>query len=340
MFGSPARFLSGVAAIVAALLLAPCAAYSAPDAAEDLKLVPADSNLVVVLQMDKLLASDSFKKLRKEIPEIDREMDKSFRREFGFDIGNVERMIAAGKVQTQGMYVFRCKSAIKPADVIKTRSEPAFKDAKGTTFTEEKIGTRTLYVPSQAYETAFVLLDDKTMVAGETKVLKPLLEDAKKLGLPMSLQPVAKAADMNANIVMLMDVKSMTAGWPAPPNPPFDDIAKAILGTKGAVLTVQVGPEVTVRGLALCNDAAAAELAKKAADAGLVFVAGLMKEAEKGGKKIPKELLDLPGKIKTNVKGDTAEATLTVKDDVAIAFIKATIHSEPSRVNPEPKPSR
>jgi hypothetical protein len=345
MIRSYPRFLIG-GALLAALVLVPCTAQSAaPAASEDFKVVPAEANLVIVLQMDKLVATDAYKKLLKEIPPIQNELEKKFRGEFGFDLSNVERMTVAGKVQTDGMHVIRCKSALKPADIVKARAEPRFKDDKGMTFKEEKIGTRTLYVPSEDYAPAFYLLDDKTMVAGKAKYLKPMLEDPKKMGLPTSLQSAARTADMDATVVILLDPRSLTAGKQAAP-PPFDAVHKAMEDMTGAAITVKVGPEVMVHGKASCKDAAAAEAAKKAADAGLMAVGAFLKQADMTGTKIPKEIIELPGKVKTSTKGDVAEATIAVKDDTAIAFLKALVipqppqETRPAKPVDKPKPDR
>jgi len=315
------KSLSGLAAsaALAVVLGLGSASLQAADVAADFKLLPADSNLVAVIQMEKLLASDAFAKLRKAIPEIDKEgkgFDVEFRREFGFDIKALERMTIGGRVQDQPVMVLRLKTPVKAADVAKVRAEdPRNKDVQ---FKEEKVGTHTLYVPSAEYRDAFCQLDDKTLLYGRAKTLKPLLEDAKNSGLGPVLQPVIKAADLKADVVLLMDLKDVTSKEKL--DLPGLDVKKVIDSTTGAYLTVKVGPEVTVRGVALCKDAAAAEQVKKTADAGLGFFALAIKQ---GGDKVPKELVDLPGKVKTSTNGSNAEATVTVKDDVAVAFIKS-----------------
>jgi hypothetical protein len=336
MLRNPAHLLWGGVALFAAMLVTPGVSRSAPPApAEDFKWVPADSNIVVVVQMDKLLTSDSFKKLRKAVPDIDRNMEKGFREEFGFELSTVERMTVGGTFRKdEPMFVIRTRTALKAADIVKARSDAT---RGNTEFKEEKVGTRTLHVASKDFEMSFCLLDDMTVVVGPAKTVKPLLADARKAGLGEALQAAAKAADMNATVVVLADFKSITAGHN--PGPPFDAIHKAIEGTTGTALTVKVGPDVTVRAAAVCKDAAAAEAVKKAADAGLMLVQGFLKDA---GPKVPKELLDVPGQVKTSVKGNLAEATVTVKDDVAIALVKVMfgISEAPAPPKPAAKPDR
>src|SRR5262249_43159803 len=77
------------------------------------------------------------------------------------------------------------------------------------------------------------------------------------------------------------------------------------------------------RAAAVCKDEKAAEEVKTQAVALQKFAMDLMKKAPPGA--VPKDVLDLPGKIKFATKGNVAEATLTVPSDVAVGFLKAML---------------
>src|SRR5262249_3015528 len=81
-----------VVALVA-MLLAPCAARAAgPEVADDFSLLPADANMVASIQLAKVVGTDAFKKLLKEIPDLNKEFDQNFKREFGVTVDGVERL--------------------------------------------------------------------------------------------------------------------------------------------------------------------------------------------------------------------------------------------------------
>jgi len=331
---------AGLAAVAALLLASGAAVQAAPPAVgEDFKLLPANTHLLWVIQVDKALASDAAKKLRKEVPDIDKGIGQEARNHLGVDLANVERMTVGGNVKDdRPVMIVRCKNAVKAEDVLKNRSEPRNPGGKGTEFKGEKVGKYTMYAPGEQSREAFCVVDDKTILISSAKVLKPVLEAGQGAGLGAGLQPALKAAgDMDATVVMLMDLKAISAVEKLD-GPPGVDIKKAVEGTLGAIVVVKVGPEVTVRGLAVCADAQAAEEVKKASDAALKVVGDLMKEAAKRG--APKELVDVPAQVKTSTKGTIAEATLSVKDDVAVAFIKAMFMASPQPPPPAPKPEK
>jgi hypothetical protein len=318
-----------MAVLAAALLAASAAPARAADAAEAARYWPADANVVVIVQMDQLLASDGFKKLRKEVPMIGEEFEGHFRKEFGFEIGNVERMSMGVQVKDgRPVGIFQLKSAVKAETVVKAASAPRFNGDKETTFKEEKVGTMTMYVPDKDYREAICFVNDKTMVYGRVKELKAVLEANKKPVLSDGLQAALKSADPKATVTVAMDVKTVLSAE-KPPTVPGVDFKAITDNVNGGSLTIQEsGTDVLFRGIGVCKDDKGAEVAKNQAEALRKFVIEQMKMAPPG---VPKGVLDLPGRVKIGTKGNLCEATLTVKVDDAIALIKTMLLVEPPR---------
>ena len=341
MFRVSTRSAVLVAALLFLAVVSPALAAPIPpqlDLAADLKYLPGNTNLFFVIRMDHLLASDSFKKLRKEIPMMEKDFDQGFRKEFGFEISNVELMVFGGHPQEgEPTGVVHLKTAIKAETVVNARKEPRYPGDKGTTFKEEKVGTLTLYVPDQEHRPALCMVNDKTMLVGRSKDLKEVLERNKPVDLSIGMLAALKAAEP-ATVTVVMDAKVLTIG--KPPMLPGVDFAKVIDGTTGLSLTLKVGSEVTLRGVAVCKDGQAAADVKKQAEALRDYAVKAMQAGPPNV--VPKEVVELPGKIAIAAKGSLCEATLTVKDDAVIGLIKAWIvpsGSKPDNVKPtETKP--
>ena len=115
---------------------------------------------------------------------------------------------------------------------------------------------------------------------------------------------------------------------------PGVDFAKIRDGVSGAGLSIKVGSDIAFRGFAVCKDAKSAEEVKAQAEALRSFLMEQMKKAPTTA--VPKEILDLPGKVKFATKGNLAEATLTVKEDVVITIVKLWFRSPDA---PPPPPA-
>src|SRR5262249_50987477 len=251
--------------------------------------VPDNANVMAVVRMDQLITSEGFKKLRKEIPELDKEFDSGFRKEFGFDVTNVERLMRAAAVKNDPpVGVFHLKKGVEAKDVLKAREERRGK------YKEEKVGAATLYVPEQEGDEAFTLPHDKTILFGPAKTLRAVLQRNKKAVVSDALTAALKEADPAATVSVVMNVKAALEADMPPPIPGVDfDKIKA--GATGAALTVKVGTDVTLRAAAVCKDEKAAGEVKTQAEALQKFATDLMKKAPPGA--VPKDVLDLPGKI-------------------------------------------
>jgi hypothetical protein len=324
------------AAALAAVVCSRAPAADPVKGGDDFKYLPADTNLLFVVKMDQIVASDAFKKLRKEIPMFDKEAEKGFRSEFGFDISNVDRITMGGNVKSEGPVGFiRLKKPVTAEAIVKARSEPRFQGDKGTTFKDEKVGSFTVFVPDKEYRDAFCLVTADNLVHGRVKQLEAVLEANPKPPLASAgMQAALKEAESGATVTLVMDGKVLTAEKPPPI--PGVDFAKLADGVSGMSLTVKLGGgNVALRGVGVCKDEKTAEDVKKQAEAILKFLGEQMKNLPPNA--VPKDLLDLPGKVKIRTKGNLGEATLTVKDEAAIAFLRLLFEPRPVP-KPENKP--
>jgi hypothetical protein len=303
---------------------------------DDFKYLPADTNLLFVIRMDQLLASDGFKKLCKEVPMFEKEIDRSSRHEFGVAFNNIQRMTMGGHVKSEGpVGVIRLKNPVKVDDVVKARSEPRFEGDKGPNFKTENVGRFVMFVPDKEYLNAFCLLTMDSMLYGKAKQVRAALEAERKTELSDGLRAALKEAEPGAAVTLAMDGKVLTLEK-APPIPGVD-FAK-LGGVSGMSLTVKLdGGNVTLRGVGVCKDEATVAEGKKQAEAMLKFASDQMKTLPPNT--VPKELLELPGKVKISTKGTIGVATVTVKDEAVIAFFRLLFGaSPPAKPNPDIKP--
>src|SRR5579862_4224378 len=102
------------AILAAALALAlPALAPAAPPPLEDdLKYMPPDSDLILVLHMDRVVASPGVKQLRKDETRFDKTLDQ-VSRAFGVAAADIERVTAVGRVRDAGVFVVRTGKAVK-----------------------------------------------------------------------------------------------------------------------------------------------------------------------------------------------------------------------------------
>ena len=291
----------------------------------DLQYIPSDSNVLIVLRVDKVLASDSVKKLRKEIPTIDKGLDSSFRKELGFEISNVERVIVG--IQAKGgvvVGVLHLKNGIKAETVVKAVSAPRADGGKGTNYKEEKVGSLTMYVPARKFTEAFCLVNDRIMIYGPVEDLRPVLARNQKADLSVGLQAALKASDPAALLTIVGDLNAVIAAE-RPLMVLGGDFKLITASVSGFSFTINdFGADVVFRGVALCKDAKAAAEMKTQVEAMRKGMLELLKAAPPGA--VSKGLPELLGTAKIETKGNVVEATLRVKVDNMVAMIKTLIN--------------
>jgi hypothetical protein len=322
---SPAR---SCPAVLAALLVAALAARApaAPLPKEnDFRYLPDNTNLFYVIRVDELLASDGVKKLRKEIPGLDKffEFESGFRKEYGLELSNVDRMIMGMSIKgSLPISVFRLKKAVDVQAVLKAREEAGFKFDKAIKYKEEKVGAVTWYVTDrELLPEAFCFPNETTVVFGFANDLRPVLERKKEPVLSAVLQAALKEADPRATITVAMDVRAFIEGTKqlSKPDVDYDKFKEA----EGISLTINVGDDIALRGVLVCKDAMTAEKAQKQVEA--YRTAGLAKLKEMPPGMFAKGALDLPSKVKLSTRDNLVEAAVSLSTDLVIDSFKLRI---------------
>ena len=302
----------------------------------DFRYLPDNTNLFCIIRVDELLASDYLKKLRKEIPEIDKEfgeVESLVRKEYGLEISNVDRMTMGtrlGKTGTRPISVFRLKKAVDVKAVLKAREGAGLKGGRALEYKEEKVGAVTWYVSTEkVLPEAFCFPNQTTVVFGSAHDLKPVLERNREPGLSATLQAALKEADSGATLMVALDVK---AGFDA--LKPLLDLFKVHAERPEAIdagsLSIKVGNDVALRGVVVCKDARAAEKVRKQAEAFRTAELAKLKEVPPGT--FPKGVLDLPTRVKLSTRGNVVEATASLSPDLAIdRFKRKTAETAPDR---------
>jgi hypothetical protein len=328
---SPVRTLVAVLTATVLCLALPAWAPAADAPAIDgLKYFPDDTNAMWIVHMDKLLATDGYKKLCKEIPMFEKEGLEGFRKEFGFAMSDVSTILFGGNARREyrPLGVFVLKKAVKAETILKAHTEPRYMGDKGRKYKEEKIGTLTVYIPEEEYGQAFCLVNEKTLVMSRVKELKEALGRNKRAEFSAGVQ-----SDTGADVILLMDTIVFTVD--KPPMIPGVDYEKLVQSASGGFLTIKIsGNDVALRGAMLCRDAKGVEEVNKQAEALRTFLTAEMKKAPPNV--VPKEILDLPGMVKLSSKENRVDAAVTIKDDTIITFIKLWLVPQP--IKPIEKP--
>src|SRR5579884_12951 len=132
-----------VLAAALALALPALGPAAPPPLADDLKYIPPDSDLLMVLHLDTIAASPAVKQLRKDQTRFDKVMVQ-VPREFGVAAADIECLTAVGRVMDAGLFIVRTNKAVKAADVEAALKQPRFDGDKAVvTYKPAKIGDYT-----------------------------------------------------------------------------------------------------------------------------------------------------------------------------------------------------
>ena len=321
---SPARSCTAVLAALLLVALAARAPAAPPPKTDDFRYLPDNAALFCVIRVDELLASDAVKKLRKEIPAVDKgfgEAESTFRKEYGFELSNVDRVSAGSRLKGGSpISVFRLKKPVDVKAVLKARQEAGSGRDKAIRYKEETVGPVTWYVPDQEMLAEAVFFpDETTVVFGRANALKPLLQRNKEGDLPGVVQAAFKEADPRATIILAVDVK---AGFDAlkPLLDFFQIHAERPEAVDAVSLTIKVANDFTLRGVVVCKDAMAAEQAHKQAEALRGRPLAKLKETPPG--MYPKAFLDLSTSVQLSTRGNLVETSLSMSADLHIDALK------------------
>jgi hypothetical protein len=335
---SPARSYTAVfAALLFVALPARAPAGAASKSGDDFRYLPDNAQFVCVIRVDELLASDAVKKLRKEIPEIDEgfgEYESPFRKEFGFEFSNVDRVTVGSRLKGGfPISVFRLKKPVDVKTVLKARKEAGFKFDNAIKFKEERVGPVTWYVSDkESHPEAVCFPNATTVVFGRANDLKPLLQRNKGAVLSGVVQAAFKEADPGATIMLAVDVK---AGFDAL-KPLLDFLqvrAERPEAADAVSLTIKVANNFALHGVMVCKDGTAAQEVQKQAEGFRTAALAKLKDAPPGMYR--KDILDLPMSVKLSTRGNLVETSVSLSAGLLINEFKRQKARETASTAPD-----
>src|SRR5262249_30180088 len=171
-----------------------------------------DSNVLLVVRLDQLLASRAFGKMRRAHVAIRFMEEEGFRQTFGFGTANVERIVVGFNNKHPDRYVsvFHLNGAIKAETILKAKaSDPEQK------LIEEKVGSFTLHAPAKGE--GFCLVDDRTLLKRGARELRAVRARPGPAALSAGLKEALKQAAPAATLTLAVDISALPADTPAPP---------------------------------------------------------------------------------------------------------------------------
>jgi hypothetical protein len=320
----------------------PALAPAAPPPIEDdFKYFSPDSDLLVVVHMDKAVASDPVRRITKDIPDAARGLEE-MKKDIGVGLADIERLsLGVRAKEDNALLVVRTNKPVKAADVLATFRQKRFPSDKEHAYKEVKVGERTMYEADQPDQPSFCLIGDRTLLVAEVKVLKPALERGGKGEVPAGMRKGLAQVDQQATLYFVLDLKHIVADKPNA-LPGAEDFLggfnarKSLADTETLTGSLTLAETITGRMTALCKDEKAAAALKADVDKGLAGIAEEFKKLADKDPRFPKQLLLLPGLVKTSTAGNAVRGEVSVKSDAVVTTIKAIF----APANPPPPPGK
>ncbi len=322
------------------LLAAPTAARG-----DELQYLPDDCHLVASLNYQDFLKSKTYQELKKQIPEVGKNLEGGLTEGLGIPGNNLARITSAlsfgakpGPEPQVGM--LNTIKAIKAEDIKANKKIQPW--MKNHAYKEVKVGTFTLYQQTYQFEIngkiddkvlegpAFCVVEDKLVLFGSVPDLKKILERNKKPALAANLQAGMKEANFSNVASFVLDIQGM-------PQWAREEMAKNLSKTSPAIeglaeqvklLAIKVNEDGQVKGSAtlFCKDAAGAGKVHKAAAMVLADLKSKLKDDPTAP--APKQELIKGARmfieaVKLSDKGEEATATVAVEPAAAAHFLTA-----------------
>jgi hypothetical protein len=286
--------------------------YTSSPIGDELTYMPGNCEILASIRVDQLLASDAYKQVEKEVPQLkDAIAGGAAEKEMGLTLSNIERVVVGGALgnRDQPVVVIRTKSAVKAEDMVGK--------IKGKTFTGTKVGSYTLYETSGATGDAFCVPKKNLILYGSSASLRLVLKRDKKPDFPAGLSAAMKEADFSKTIaVAIAPLQTSGAaapplggrgGFPMGPAMPFGQTKDL----EGMVVQAKVATDISLAVIMVCKDAATAADAKKKLDEALPQL-----------KSNPMLPADLKGAL--DFKASVSGKKLTLSSEIKVApLIKA-----------------
>ena len=310
----------GLAAALAIALAAPTARAAEPD-----RLLPADADTVMYVNVKQLIESDIVKKYALEqIKQALAGQDaKKLLEELGLDpLKDVEKMWvgSSGKDASDMKALVVVHGKFDPDKLFKAAEAATKKD--GDKFSMVKDGNTTMFKfqPDQGNPVYGTVVDDTTVVAGTDKkmVVTALkqAEDKKKAPLTADLAALVKKMDEKSSMFVASVVKGKFDTVKLPAQLPIDlsGLEKALPKTDSMSIVVKVGADITLEVVfGMKDDDAATDMGDAMAKVidGIKGLVPLLAAAEPKAK----PLVDVVKTVKTDVKKKDVTITAKVTGD-------------------------
>lgn len=296
------------------------AGFTGPSAraAEPDKLLPAEAEMVVQVNVKQLLDSDIVKKYALEQLKqgLDGQDAKKLLTEIGLDpLKDIEKVTAAASFnsitkfnQNDTRFLLIVRGSFDPDKLFKAAEVQSKKDADRFSMVKDGGTTIFKYQPENGENPIYgTLVDDKTVIAASDKKLianaLKASEGSKKPPLKQELADLIKKVDEKSSVYVVSIVKNKFDELKLPKND-FVDLSKleaGILNAESMAVTVKVGADVNVEvTLGMKDDDAAIDMQNAFEDV-LKQVKPLIPLASAANPAM-KPLTDIVNTIKTTAK--------------------------------------
>jgi len=286
--------------------------YLSSPLGDELTYMPANAEVIASVRLDQLLASDAYKQVENEVPQLKQAVaGGEAEKEIGLSLSNIERLVIGGASGGGRLVVaVRTKQPVKAEDLVGK--------IKGKSFTGKKVGSYTLY---EAGNDGFSVVGKKLVVFGPARAVQDVLTRNKKPDFSPRLSAAMKEADFSKTIAIAIAAGAKPGGgkgaanfggFPLGGGVPLvgdDDV-------EGVVLQAKVTADVSLTAVVLCKDAATATVAKRKLDEGLAKL--------KSSQEVPPDLRNAFD-LKLSASGRKVTATTDVKVAPLIKAIKGRL---------------
>ena len=303
-------------AAVAVALAAPVARAAEPD-----KLLPADADSVVYVNVKQLLGSDIIKKyaLEQIKQALDGQDAKKMLDQLGLDpLKDIETawIGSSGKDQTDMKALVVVHGKFDPEKLFKAAEAATKKD--GDKFSMIKDGNVTMFKfqPDQGNPVYGTVVDDNTVIAGTDKKIIATALAQKKTAISADLAALVKTMDAKSTMFVASVVKGKFANVKLPAQLPIDlsGLEKALPNTNTMSIVVKVATDINLEiELGMKDDDAATDMGDAMAKVldGIKGLVPLLVAAEPKAK----PLADVVKTVKSDVKKKAVVITGKVTGD-------------------------
>jgi hypothetical protein len=259
------------AALAIALTLTVCRPFPAAAApADDLRFLPADTQIVLFLRVDDLLANRENVELPRELrplARLEEEAEKAVRAEVGTSLANLESLLVGGSVKGDPLEVVRFREPVKVSDILAARRQPRDKGDKATAYKEDRVGTFTIYAPDRQDVDAFCAFEPKGVLLARPMVLGAVLGRGKRPQFGADMEAALELVDFKRTFAGAFDVRACRAGnggkFHVVPWLRSLDLDNLLKGANSAAFSIQLGKEFDLRLSMRFEDAASARTARE-----------------------------------------------------------------------------